>query len=742
MKKHINSATEQYQDEYTDNWVLDDTPTEGSFNAVTSDGVAKAIEQGGGGGTTYTAGDGISISDENVISADFSDVQAKLTAGSNISIDDGVISATDTTYTAGSNISIDDGVISATDTTYTAGSNISIDNGVISATDTTYTAGSNISINDGVISATDTTYTAGSGVSIANGEISADYTAVQAKLTAGSGIDITGNTISATGGGSSYSAGTGIDITSNVISVDTTAIATQNDLTSGLSGKQDTLTAGTGISISNNVISATGGSGSVVVDSSGPLSGDGTSGAPLGLRQGYGLITEGGYQDWQYKAAVTGEYLYGLTSDVSAALGNGNSIKFSWGYFYNNGGSNYLYPTIVDGNLTVVAWFNAIDVGVSSYDSYMDIEMWNYNIHGSVDASATNFVLFTYEEPTIGGTVSDYWQTSTPYDGWSIWVYEMIPVRLAVDTSVIPTPPDYSQLVPYHDSGNDGQVLTVDSNGNTYWNTPATIVGKGLVVVNSLPASPDPTYLYLVRGDGIYLGSTCVIKSDTIPVPPTPDPYTIRFQFTEPSYDPTQQSSVTWKSGSSWTQVVGAQGNVWEYSHNTTDWSYEFSDGMDGFFNSNNYSETGAIYIVSAYLGSVLNASNMFYNCNSIYGVTGLNNTGNITDVSGMFAYTNIGTAPSMDTTSVTDFNSFLASTPITGNLPVYAYDAAINVSAMFSGCGLVDGGLLDNYNVMTSSGAPNIQTHSDTFYQCGSSSASGALELSQIPASWGGTGA
>lgn len=43
--------------------------------------------------------------------------------------------------------------------TYTAGANITIENNVISATDTKYTAGSNISISDeNVISATDTTY--------------------------------------------------------------------------------------------------------------------------------------------------------------------------------------------------------------------------------------------------------------------------------------------------------------------------------------------------------------------------------------------------------------------------------------------------------------------------------------------------------------------------------------------------------------------------------------------------------
>lgn len=56
-------------------------------------------------------------------------------------------------YSAGANITIEDGVISATSTEYSAGDNITIENGVISATDTTYTAGDNITIEGGVISA-------------------------------------------------------------------------------------------------------------------------------------------------------------------------------------------------------------------------------------------------------------------------------------------------------------------------------------------------------------------------------------------------------------------------------------------------------------------------------------------------------------------------------------------------------------------------------------------------------------
>ena len=108
--------------------------------------------------------------------------QNVLTAGENIEIsEEGVISATDTTYTAGENIEIsEEGEISAVDTTYTAGENVSIsEENVISANVPEYTAGTNVSIDNGVISAVDTTYTAGTGIDIANGVISNTQTSAE-----------------------------------------------------------------------------------------------------------------------------------------------------------------------------------------------------------------------------------------------------------------------------------------------------------------------------------------------------------------------------------------------------------------------------------------------------------------------------------------------------------------------------------------------------------------------------------
>lgn len=131
----------------------------------------------------------------------------------------------------------------------TAGNNIQINNGTISATDTTYTAGTGISIQNNVISATGgggTTYTAGNGIDISNDEISIDETVVALKsdipadelpsITTGDAgkvlkVNSTEDGVewgSAGGGGGSYTAGTNIDITNDVISVTDTVELTDD----------------------------------------------------------------------------------------------------------------------------------------------------------------------------------------------------------------------------------------------------------------------------------------------------------------------------------------------------------------------------------------------------------------------------------------------------------------------------------------------------------------------------------
>lgn len=153
--------------------------------------------------------------------------QGALTAGSNITISNGVISAANTEYQAGQGLTLSNNTFAVDDTVLqgklTAGANIQLNGNTISATDTTYTAGSNVQISsENVISATDTTYTAGTGLDLNGTQFSVDTSEIQEKLTAGTNIQINGNTISATD--TTYTAGSNVQISSgNVISAtDTT----------------------------------------------------------------------------------------------------------------------------------------------------------------------------------------------------------------------------------------------------------------------------------------------------------------------------------------------------------------------------------------------------------------------------------------------------------------------------------------------------------------------------------------
>lgn len=243
-----------------------------------------ALEWAEDDNTEYTAGANVSI-----VNGEISAVDTTYTAGDNVQISEqNVISATNTTYSAGTNVSIDaNNEISAVDTTYTAGTNVQISNeNVISATDTTYSAGTNVSINaQNEISAVDTTYSAGTGISInASNVISADAqlptvsSADEGKVlkvdangdwavgtdndttyTAGSNVQINGNVISATD--TTYSAGANISINAQneISATDTKYTAGANitiDANNEISATDTTYTAGNGITITGTSIAA------------------------------------------------------------------------------------------------------------------------------------------------------------------------------------------------------------------------------------------------------------------------------------------------------------------------------------------------------------------------------------------------------------------------------------------------------------------------------------------------------
>ena len=126
--------------------------------------------------------------------------QGKLTAGNNITISSGTISATDTTY---SNFTGTDGTSAGASglvpgpATTAAGNYLKADGTWDTPTNTTYTAGTNVNIsNQNVISATDTKYTAGTNITIDADDNNKISTSAQANVLEGVQVDGTDLTIS------------------------------------------------------------------------------------------------------------------------------------------------------------------------------------------------------------------------------------------------------------------------------------------------------------------------------------------------------------------------------------------------------------------------------------------------------------------------------------------------------------------------------------------------------------------
>lgn len=126
----------------------------------------------------------------------------------------------------------------------------------------------------------------------------------------------------------------------------------------------------------------------------------------------------------------------------------------------------------------------------------------------------------------------------------------------------------------------------------------------------------------------------------------------------------------------------------------------------------------------------------------NIVEVLGINTHG-ITDFRGVFNNcSNLITLP----TNVyfgdgTEFSSFAYGCTSITTIPNYDLHSATNAFHMFNGCTNVESGVLTMYNQLSALGT-QITSHVDTFKNCGSNTTTGAAELAQIPASWGGTGA
>lgn len=159
------------------------------------------------------------------------------------------------------------------------------------------------------------------------------------------------------------------------------------------------------------------------------------------------------------------------------------------------------------------------------------------------------------------------------------------------------------------------------------------------------------------------------------------------------------KSGYTPHMGISQTRVEGST-NVWDIAF----------DNMVGLFDTNTYIEE----VLGANTKGVTNMQQTFFGCSYLTSVAFFDMS-SVTNMSFMFySCTRLQNIPSFDISSVTQMNK------------------------MVQNCVKVDNGALALYQQAS---AKNPQPeHTDTFTLCGRDSVTGAAEVAQIPASWGGT--
>ena len=138
-------------------------------------------------------------------------------------------------------------------------------------------------------------------------------------------------------------------------------------------------------------------------------------------------------------------------------------------------------------------------------------------------------------------------------------------------------------------------------------------------------------------------------------------------------------------------------------------------------------------------------ATAMFSKCNHLTSVAGfsLPSCQYYGDSNGGMFYncTDLTSVPLFDTSAAESMRFMFSGCTALTSVPLYNTSAVTNTANMFNGCTAVESGALALYNQASTQTTPPT-TYTNMFKNCGSGTTSGAAELAQIPASWGGTGA
>jgi surface protein len=206
-----------------------------------------------------------------------------------------------------------------------------------------------------------------------------------------------------------------------------------------------------------------------------------------------------------------------------------------------------------------------------------------------------------------------------------------------------------------------------------------------------------------------------------------PDPYnplnlppnTIRVKFVE-GYVPDMGDTRT---------LIDADENIWDIYRESNDWYRLF------------YAKANLTEVIGANTTNITNMKEMF---NGGWSLTSLSifDTRNVTDMESMFEHcTTLQSIPAYYTPNVTTMKMMFYESYDLRYVPLLDTSKVTNMNHMFYNCVNVKSGALALYQQASTQVNPP-SSHVDTFNSCGSSTVSGAIELDQIPKSWGGKGA
>lgn len=213
-------------------------------------------------------------------------------------------------------------------------------------------------------------------------------------------------------------------------------------------------------------------------------------------------------------------------------------------------------------------------------------------------------------------------------------------------------------------------------------------------------------------------------------------PYTMRIQFTDTSFDPSQHP---WTHQATWTQV-SANPNVWDMYYPTTDWTRALSSNTS--LASGNYIDvlgantTGVTFFASLFYGMPVRSVPLF-------------DTSAAISVTNMFYYTNVVTIPQYDTSNCTDFRYMFSNCYSLKSVPSLDTHNATRVAGMFFECEELESvGALDFRNVtnmvevfsscmklenITLLNATNITSLERTFGGCNALQALPTMDVSHV---------